>query len=154
MAEKSIKAFINAIATDPKAKELLKGTAQPEDLDAEIRIYADIARQLGYDVTEEELKAYLEKFTGPLKERTEEAVAGIQELPDETLEHVAGGTKEHDNCKDTYRNYENCWVNDGCDSIYHKYSDYVCHKLAWDNPCHETAEPCSHGAYCVYTDIW
>ena len=148
MAAEKMKEIIQAITTDPKAQELLNSVAQPEDIDSEVCVYADIAKQLGYDITEEDLKVYLERLADSLIVRTEEAAAGIQELPNETLEQVAGGKKEHDDCKDTYRDYENCWLNDGCDLVYNDYNNYVCHNVSWVDPCHEKARPCSGDAYC------
>jgi len=136
MATDKIMEILVAIAADPKAQELLESTPKPEDQEAEIRVYADIAAKLGYDITEEELKAYLEKAAGLMAGRTEESAAAIKELPDDVLDKVAGGKKDNDKCKDTYRDYENCWVNDGCDNVYHDYPHYLCHLAFWDNPCH------------------
>ena len=148
MSSEKIQDMLKALSADPKAQELLAKIGRPEDQNGEICIYADIARQLGYDITEADLKDYIEKTADLVAARTKEAEAGIKELPDEVLEKVAGGQKEHDKCKDTYRNYENCWITDGCDQIFVMYSDYVCHKTDFDDPCHETAEPCNNDEYC------
>ena len=148
MAERDVRAFINAITKDPRAQEILKDIPQPEDQEAEIKVYADISAQLGYDITEEDLKAYLEKTSEIIVGRTEEATADIQELPDDVLDKVAGGKKDHDNCKDTFKDRENCWINDGCDNFYNNYDNYVCHRLYYSDPCHETAKPCSKDMYC------
>ena len=148
MSSEKIQDMIKALSADPKAQELLANAVQPEDQEGEISVYADVARQLGYDITEADLKDYIEKTADLVAERTKEAEAGIQELSDEVLEKVAGG-KDHNSCKDTYKDRENCWVNDGCDNVYNMYSDYVCHIISYSDPCHATAKPCSNDAYCL-----
>ena len=153
MGSEKVKQFLETLKNDPEAAKLLKGYETSADQAGEFRIYAEIASQLDYDITEEELKAYMEEAAAFTAEKTEEAAAQIEELSDDVLDGVAGG-KEHKNCKDTYRNYENCWITDGCDQIYVMYDDYLCHKHSFDNPCHETAEPCDEGRYCYSTPIF
>ena len=133
MTVDNIKKIIEAMEADPKVQELLKDTPQPENQETEIRVYADIAAQLGYDITEEDLKTYLENTSMIIAGRTEEAAGDIQELPDDVLDKVAGGKKDHESCMDTYRDYENCWYNDGCDLFFRHYHDYICHKLDYVN---------------------
>jgi len=148
MSNEIIKQFLETMNSDPKAGELLKGYEAPADQAGEYRIYAEIASKLGYDITEEDLKTYLAKTAELMAGRTEESAAGIKELPDEVLDQVAGGKKDHDSCKDTYQDRENCWINDGCDSINNMYSDYICHIYYWNKACHEPSEPCDKDAYC------
>ena len=133
MSADIIKKTIEAMAADPKVQELLEGTPKPEDQEGEIRVYADIAAQLGYDITEEDMKTYLEKASELIAGRTDEASNGIIELPDEFLDKVAGGGKDYPTCLDTYKTRENCWHNDGCDWIYHHYVDYLCHLVYAEN---------------------
>ena len=120
--------MLKALSAEPKAQELLAKVERPDDQDGEICVYADIARQLGYDITEADLKDYIAKKEDLVAARTKEAEAEIKELPDEVLEQVAGGKKEHDECKDTYRDYENCWAKDGCDFALIWYGDYHCYR--------------------------
>ena len=150
MSEENIKKLLEAMQNDSNALELLKGFDAPQDQDGEIKAYAEVAQKLGYDISEADLKTYLDRAENRMQQKTEEASSIIQELPDEALERVAGGKKDHSECKDTYRDYENCWVNDGCDVVYHHYKNYVCHKNDWDDPCHATAKPCDKDAYCFY----
>ena len=146
MKDEKVKKFLETMKSDPKAGELLKGYEAPADQAGEIRIYAGIASKLGYEITESDLETYLNNTADIMQKKTEEAAADILELPDDVLDRVAGGNKEHKSCQDTY---ENCWVNDGCDNIYHVYKDYVCHGANWKDPCHETAKPCDNDAYCT-----
>ena len=39
---------------------------------------------------------------------------------------VAGGVVMPHDCKDTFKDEENCWFNDGCDKTINKYPDYRC----------------------------
>ena len=150
MAAENVKKILEALQSDPRAQELIKAVERPEDIDGELRIYAEVASELGYDITSEELKDYMEKAAALTTQKTETAASQIEELPDEVLDKVAGGKKDHDTCKDTYKDKENCWVNDGCDNIFNKYDDYVCHIINWDDPCHSTAKPCKNDQYCNY----
>ena len=151
MSLEKIPDIMKALSADPKAQELLANAPQPDDQDGEIRVYAEIARQLGYDITEAELKAFMEKTAASVAARTEEAAADIQELPDEVLDQVAGGgDARHLNCKYSFEDKENCWFKDGCDNVFQLYDDYVCKNLYFDDPCHSTAKPCEHDESCIY----
>ena len=61
---------------------------------------------------------------------TEANVAKLEKLPDGELTQIAGGKGDPD-CKDTYKNRENCWSNDGCDVVYHDYDNYICKNITW-----------------------
>lgn len=126
MAAENAKELFNMLKTDPRAKELLHELEKPENPDDILKAYADLAGKLGISLTEEELKSYLGNEAKTQESRTDAAAAKITELPDEAMDAVAGGG-DHEDCKDTFRDHENCWVNDGCDAIYHKYDDYGCY---------------------------
>lgn len=121
-----VKEFFEKLSTDPEARELLRSAEKPGNQEDVLKAYVDLAGKLGIALTEEELKAYLEEEKKVREVRTEAAAAQITELPDEALNAVAGGNKDHDECSNTYKDKENCWFNDGCDNVYHMYDDYHC----------------------------
>ena len=133
MENEIVNQFLETMQSDPKAAELLQGYEAPADQDGEIRIYAEIATRMGYDINEGDLKAYLKKRAEIIKDRTEESATGIKELPDDVLEKVAGGKKDHSDCKYTYKDRENCWFKDGCDNIFQFYNKYKCHWDYWED---------------------
>ena len=91
MATEKVHELIRTIRTDPKAQELLKGIAVPMDQDGLIRYYAEIAKRLGADVTEADIRETIKEEERIQKERTEKASAEIQALTDDETETVSGG---------------------------------------------------------------
>lgn len=138
MDREKIQKFLEAIQNDPGALELMKEMETPSDQDEAIKSYAGLAGKLGYEITESDLKEYLDREGKRMQQKTEEASSQIQELPDDALDKVAGG-QDHDECKVSYKNRENCWFADACDNIIFGYDNYICNHSDWSNPCHETA---------------
>lgn len=92
-----------------KVRAALTGEAEAE------ASFSSVAADLGFAFTEEELlEASAEHRSEKLAEL--DAVA----MDDQELEQVAGGGDRYE-CKDTYRQGENCFNNDECDRIYHFY---------------------------------
>ena len=121
-----MKAFLEALS-GPEAKELLKAQEKPADLQEACAVYAQTAKQLGIDVTEEEIRTWLSEQEAGTRERTD---AAIRTLPDDAVEAVAGGIEpEHAGCQYSYKNKENCWYSDGCDFAWIHYDGYYCHLL-------------------------
>ena len=85
-------------------------------------------------MNQKDLLAYIEKTVADRKEKTEALAQEIQKLDDSELEKAAGG-KDHDECKDTYKNRENCVYNDACDLVYQWYPGYICKKNHYDYVC-------------------
>lgn len=56
MAIEKVKELIKAIQTDPKAKELLKGASEPKSEEDMIRLCAELAPKLGFDVSETDIR--------------------------------------------------------------------------------------------------
>ena len=115
--------FLEEIRNNPAAEEMLKGKGTPQDAAEEIRTYTEIANRLGYSFTEDEMKNCAEQEAAAQRGKREADIQAIQELPESELSEVAGGG---DTCKNTYRNRENCWKNDGCDNIVNMYDHYIC----------------------------
>ncbi len=126
MGDGTKKGEIEAMLRDPRTGELLSGCAEPESLEAACAIYADAARKLGLELDAADFEAYFRREEQACIARTEEAASTIRELPDDELAMVSSGKKDHENCRDTYRDRENCWLNDGCDVLHQKYDTYSC----------------------------
>ena len=128
MKHEKVKAFLEALKTDPKAQELIRGIPEPETPASRIRTYAKIAEDLGYDLSDADLDAFIADQEKYPQAKAEAAAKEIKELPEDELEEVAGG-KNHADCTDTYKNKENCWVVDACDIVLTHYKNYECHHM-------------------------
>ena len=118
----SIKEFLKILTTDPEAKELLKARKEQADGKEAIAQYAEIAKELGLSVSQEELETYLKRSEKVQQKLTEQAGNTVKEaLSDENLEEVAGGAIHH--CEDTYAEGEWCWVTDSCWLVISWYDD-------------------------------
>ena len=126
MNQERVKVFLEALKTDPKAESLLQARPEPKTDADRFRAYAEIAKELGYDVSEAELEAYLTEMEKTLQEHAKSAEALVTELSGDEMDKVAGGA--HTECKTTFLDRENCWHNDGCDNIYNGYKKYLCKK--------------------------
>lgn len=127
MTKENIKEYYRKLFYDQTVREQLKDVGNLKDPEEIISAYIDLAGKMGITLTEEDVAVILEEEGKSRRRRTETAAAQIMELPDEELELVAGGNREHSTCEDTYRNEENCWVYDGCDIVNTHYEDYQCH---------------------------
>ena len=105
----------------------------PDKNDSELWVLA--AEKCGYEFTPEELKEVFQertqdtdKFAGAeVDERELKAVAGGSDDENCTNDYwcTRTNTKHHD-CKYSFKNFENCWHNDGCDNVYRMYDAYLC----------------------------
>ena len=132
------KEFFEKLASDPKAQELFVNKEKPNTPEEMIKAYADAAKELGFDLTADEIAEFIKEKEQEIKSGTDIVAKAIKKLPDENLESVAGGG--HEKCIDTFKDYENCWWTDGCDVVFNHYKDYLCHvylacgKLASSGP--------------------
>lgn len=139
MKNEKVRTVLDSMSSDPRAQELLAKVSEPDSMEARILVYANIAEELGYDLTRQELSDYCSIRETAVKASTETAAEEIRKLDDDELRAVAGGGS-HPGCKDTYKDKENCWMNDACDIVVHHYKGYQCHHN-WD--CSNYAEsPC------------
>lgn len=104
--------LLNAIKNDPKAKELLKDVSEPRNEEDMIRLCAEIASKLGFDVSEADIRAGVAALAQERKDRT---AADVEKLPDSDVEQAAGGMLWDDedapdgheyNCALTYHSNE------------------------------------------------
>ena len=126
MEHHEVRTFLKALRINSKAREMVENLPEPKSTEERIAAYAKIAGELGFDVTEEDLKEYVAHKEKVLQEKAGAVAAKIEEMTPEELGEVAGGG-DHPECKDTYKDKENCWSNDGCDIINHHYDGYQCH---------------------------
>ena len=126
MKHEKVRAFLESLRNDPKALEMIARIPEPENHEGRIRAYEKVAKELGYDLSDTDLDAYITDHEKYLQERARAAAEKIVEIPEDELVGAAGGG-DHPDCKDTFKDKENCWVNDGCDAVNNHYSDYQCH---------------------------
>jgi len=92
MSKENAKKFLDAMK-DKANREAWNAKAAGVKNDAEAFEAAfDTAKEMGYDVTKEELTEALKELRAEQKEKTKKAVQGVQELDLDDLEDVAGGT--------------------------------------------------------------
>ena len=148
MESEKIKVFLSELKAHPRAAELLNGRETPNTPEEAAEFYAGIAKELGYDLTAEELAAYIGEQNAAHRERTDGNAEEVSRLDDSELAAVAGG-KDHPDCKDTYKDAENCWFKDACDIVMLHYPDYRC--LRNDTDPQETCP--SNSFNCFYEQL-
>ena len=134
MALEKVKELLKAVESNPESREVLQGLVISADKDGIISFLAEAANRLGIDVTEEDILETITEQERNQKNKTEEAIADVEKIPDDELGDVAGGN-ETELCKDTFKHYENCWSNDGCDKNHNMYEDYKCQHNSKDKSC-------------------
>ena len=105
-----IRKLLDAVRTDPRAKELLGNLAAPKKVSDVVDGYAAAAKALGIDITKEEIHAGLKAIED--EQRASTAKAEKEALSDASLDAVAGG--ENGACESTAQKGEWCWASDSC----------------------------------------
>ena len=88
MAIEQAKELLKTIRTDPKAKELFRDAAEPRSEEEMIRLCAEAAPKLGFDVSEIDIR---EALAAAAKERLNMTAAGVQMVSDEDMANATGG---------------------------------------------------------------
>ena len=116
MSKESAIKFLRELKTNEKAKELLQGRERPKTKEDAIKAYAEVAKELGEDISAEDIAQALEEIEAEIHQKTEAVSSDMVELEDDDVENVAGGTIE---CGEPMQRLINrfCWENDVC-SIY------------------------------------
>ena len=120
MSKENAKKFLEELDTNEKAMAKLKEIGTPTGEADEIRVMAAIARETGYDVSDEELEQMLKSVKKTLASANDKAADGIEKLNLEDLDTMAGG-KDYSACNDTYKDGENCTLNDACKKVNNMY---------------------------------
>ena len=92
MANEKTLEILKKMKADPKAKELFEGMEKPTSPDEAISAYAQVAEKLGYGITAEDIREAVKQEETIRKAKTDKVVADMEELKDDDLEGVAGGT--------------------------------------------------------------
>ena len=105
-----VQKFLDAIRKDPKAKELIKAMPAPKSDAEAVEGYVRLAKDLGFDLTIDEIKAGLKALEEGQKNESDKVALDVDDL-----ENVAGGA--NDGCDDTHVPGEWCWFTDSCSYI-------------------------------------
>ena len=81
MSKESAIKFLRELKTNEKAKELLQGRERPKSKDEAIKAYAEIAAELGEDISPEDFAKALEEIEAEIHQRTEAVSADMEEFP-------------------------------------------------------------------------
>ena len=91
MSKESAIKFLRELKTNEKAKELLQGREKPKSKEDAIKAYAEVAKELGEDISPEDFAQALEEIEAEIHQKTKALSADMEELKDDDLENVAGG---------------------------------------------------------------
>ena len=135
-----VKALLEALRTDPRAKELLEEVKEPAGIEEAAGLYLDLAEKLGINVSRESMISFLQAKEKYQQAQSAKAAETVKEaLEDRELDSVAGGYKEHNECSDTFQDGENCWFTDQCDIVFSHYgTPQNSIDLNYDNMCKDT----------------
>ena len=145
MSKESAIKFLRELRTNEKAKELLRGRERPKDKEDAIKAYAEVAAELGEDISPEDFAQVLEEIEAEIHQKTETVSSDMKELEDDDLQDVAGGfyrididakkkestlralkissyEKVYNQCRSDYVD-TNCWRSDACSVTVHYYYD-------------------------------
>ena len=120
-----------------EAKVEAKGAKGEE---CEIEAAVEMARELGYDVTGEEIVEALQTMKARQREKTEKAVEDLVALDDDSLEETAGGDivwSDFGNgfgtgCKYNFTD-DDCWWEDACEKLNVRY--FGCENSYYGSDC-------------------
>ena len=135
MEKNEIAKVLDKIRSNPDVMKELREQKTAETPEEIAAVWAKVAAGLGHSVSAEEISAYILEAEGEMKRKAQAAKDGIENLSEQELAEVAGG-KGHSDCRDTFKDRENCWVVDGCDNVAVVYPDYKCHKFFADTCKH------------------
>ncbi len=124
MSKESAIRFLRELGTNEKAQKLLQSKEAPKSKDDIIKAYAEVATELGEELSPEDVAIAVEEIETEIRQKTKAASSDIAELEDEDVEDVAGGGHP----------IEWCWSDYWCIS----FSVISCGGL-WENPCEGSA---------------
>ena len=130
MSVEQAKIFLETLYQDPQAMAQLQSKQKPDSEEELLRIYAETAKGLGFELSADDIRAAFEEKAGEVAAQTGTTEAHVKELSMEHLDAVAGGLAQRYQCIDTFTDRENCWATDACDKIYRDYKGYYCKRLS------------------------
>ena len=104
-----VQKFLETLRTDPKARELIKAMPVPKNDQEAADGYAGLAKELGFDLTVDEIMEGLKSLEQKQKAQSDKVTLDADEL-----DRVAGGK---DGCSDTHVPGEWCWFTDSCSYV-------------------------------------
>ena len=131
MEAKEVYSIMEKIFSSPEAEELLK-EAKPETEEKEIEAYLKLAEKMGYRLTADDLKEAAKIREEEVRASSELAAQGYTKIAADSLENNSGGAESDEpnqKCAYTYKDWENCWISDGCDHFLQEYSYYRCKRM-------------------------
>ena len=123
MSKESAVKFLRELRTNEKAKELLQGRERPKNKEDAIKAYAEVAKELGEDISPEDFAQALEEIEAEIHQKTKAVSADMEELKDDDLEGVAGGYGAENGCAGTFSAFSSC---DEVDYCFFSISHYEC----------------------------
>ena len=127
-----VKEFLDALRSNPEAGRIFEqnGKEKPDSREEIAEVYADVAKELGYDLTPAQILEGIDDLEKAQAAGSDQAAEIVQKIEMDELEKVAGGVViPEEKCKDTFKDKENCWFNDGCDYTINSYNTYKCKHL-------------------------
>ena len=91
MSKESAIQFLRELGTNEKAQKLLQSKEAPKSKDDIIKAYAEVATELGEELSPEDVAIAVEEIETEIRQNTKDASSDIAELEDENVEDVAGG---------------------------------------------------------------
>ena len=132
MEKNKAEQFLTDLSKNAEIRKYMENYTIPEGTE-KAEALADVAARFGYEITKEDLMKAIEKQASELDDSRQAAEKEVVELSTDDLDTVAGGAllskggePEHIDCKETFKDKENCWYNDGCDYAFNMYDDYHC----------------------------
>lgn len=117
------KDFLDVIRNHPNLKELLKDLPAPKNDREAVAQYRKIAKDLGFDLSPDEIFASLKALEKEQREKTDKVA-----LDGTALDQVAGGAPG-DNygslCGSTFVEGEWCWFSDYCSAVISNYDQVI-----------------------------
>ena len=120
MSKESAIKFLRELKTNEKAKELLQGRERPKNKEDAIKAYAEVAKELGEDISAEDIAQALEEIEAEIHQKTEAVSVDKVEVNNGDVEVVACG-KDHPECENTVDYSDWCGLNDWCVNFDNQY---------------------------------
>ena len=114
-----LRSFLQTLKTDPRAAELVRNLPIPQNDQQAVECYADLAKELGCELSREEIVAGFRAMIRNQKKRTATAEKELEKtaLGEDVLDMVAGGAGHGKTCESTYTPGEWCWWTDQCNDL-------------------------------------
>lgn len=142
MSKENAKQFLESYRNNEQAMKLLLEKPRPDSLEEAISLLAEVAVEVGFQTTPEEIADALTELQEARKTQTNDAVNKMEKLEDDDLEDVAGGVyyytrPDSSSDKQCYSGQDfirvegclydftdsTCSVADACDYFYRIYFD-------------------------------